>query len=55
MRSQCERKLKCTREWKVTGQTSSLADAVPLACCKINFAMRAQNDRIRNRKECNQN
>lgn len=27
---QCEREPKCTREWKVTGQTSSAADAVPL-------------------------
>jgi len=42
---QCECEPKCTREWKVTGQTSSAADAVPLACCNINFAMRAQSDR----------
>jgi len=42
---QCKREPKCTREWKVTGQTSSVADAVPLACCKINFAMRTQSDR----------
>lgn len=40
---QCKREPKCTREWKVTGQTSSVADAVPLASCKINFAMRAQS------------